>query len=445
MIYLSYDQLSSWPASNIKPQPKPWPGWHPSSIHPTQRGCLCFILVLTIHDLSSVMSVKPQCGNCTQFGIGCDFSPLLPQPLGSTSSGSGPSRRGRPRSDWDSWTHQVQTNAIALSTSSAERSNDVFNIDHLELFHNHMLRTADTMHDGTQTQRGLWSEGFPQLGFQHSCIMALILSLSSYHLVKLNPNNAAGYLALAEKHSTAALGTATVLFSSLCHDNAPAVYVTSILICYVAFAKGPGTGNFLFSSEDGSVPWLHLLRGVRLVVETSGWSSVFSGILAAYVPVPDDSTPGEPPIDPSMMSTGIEDWRSSLNDVADLIAVFTEIRYREAFRDQLKSLTDCFEKTFGKGQHARVDVVGKMDDIFAWTYNLCDTYVEALGQKDPVAMIILGHFCALLSMVERQFWCIQGWPSHTMNDILHKSEKCRKWLSWPLAFLEQQSSYMKSI
>lgn len=303
-----------------------------------------------------------------------------------------------------------------------------------------MTTTANTLHAGDHRERGLWCEGVPRLGFQHPCVLAFLLSLSSYHMARLKPLEARRYLDLAEQHLGTALQTATILLGHINHENSPAAYIISILICFIGFAKGPSPGNLLLISEDQQVPYLNLLRGVRLVISSVGWTSIFSGVLAEYYPKPSVETEMLP-LDPTLLEPGIEDWRASLNDVLDLITVFTEDSIAEAYRHEVRVLMGCCEKTFGKGQNATLGAVGKMEVIMMWIYQVGDVYVEGLTRKDPISMLILGHFCVLLRTVER-YWFTQGWASHIMNEILAISERSRKWLTWPLAYLSGQSALL---
>ena len=304
----------------------------------------------------------------------------------------------------------------------------------LELFHHYMTKTANTLHDGSQS--GLWSESAPRIGFQHNCILKLLLSLSAYHLAKFSPIEKSRYLLKAETHLATALQPATALISRLGGDNSPAAYLTSVLICFVALAKGPNPGNLLLTNVEGHVSWLHLLRGVRSVVEVAGWSAIFSGMLAEYAPVPsgditEDSTP-------TNTAEGVEDWRSSLINISHAITETAEDKLKNAYEHELEVLESCFERTFGKGKDASLDVIGKLEDVICWIYQLRDDYMECLRQRDLIPMVILGHFCVLLRTVEFRHWFIHDWASHIMKEILAISQDSNQWLSWPISYLNLQ-------
>lgn len=373
---------------------------------------------------------KPECGNCVRFGVSCDFSPIPPQSLRDTPQPPKATRKGRPRSDWASWAEQIRLTSAGTSSRCAFSSKGL-NVEDLELFYNYMMNTAGTMGDET----GLWSQGVPRLGFQQPGILSLILALSSYQLARLQPLDSSRFLSLAEQHMTPALQSATGLLQHLSSENSSALYITAVLICFTAFAKGPSPGDLLIVSNDGQVPWLSLIRGVRLVVHTVGWSYIFSGVLAPCFPKPDEGRDKKAPSPSPLPPNEIEDWRSSLDGISDLIEVCSEQQLRQTYRHDLAELKGCCESTFGKGHHAGVNVDGQMQIVFHWIYQLEDSFVAGLTQKDPIALIILGHFCVLLRTLER-YWFLEGWASHIMEEILKSSNASRKWLDWPVRYLK---------
>ena len=299
------------------------------------------------------------------------------------------------------------------------------------MYMNHTARTLG--HDS------LWLEGVPELGFQYPCILSLVLAFSAHHQARRQPADAPRLLPLAERHSNKALQSATQLLQYLDKANSPALYISSVLICFTAFANGPTPGNLLLVAEDGQVPWLSLLGGVRLVINTMGWSSVFSGPLAKHFPGSEESNETakerDSPKAESSEPGNDENWRSSLNEISDLIPVFAEEPFRTAYATELARVTQCYETTFGRGRDAAHDTQGQMQTIMSWIYGVDDTFVEGVKRRDPIPLIILGHFSVLLRTLE-QYWFVEGWGPHLMQEILRISEASGKWLRWPKEFLD---------
>jgi hypothetical protein len=308
-------------------------------------------------------------------------------------------------------------------------------VDDIELFHNYMTNTAATLEDDNR----FWSEGIPRLGFQHPGVLSLVLALSSYHLVKARPSDAPKFFTLAERHMTVALPSATTLVQNLDPENGPALYVTAMLVCFTAFAKGPCPGNMLLVADDGQVPWLSLLRGVRLVITKIGWPCIFSGALAPYFPGKDvgkDAETASP--NPTELPAGeAEDWRISLSKISGLIDRHEEREIREAYTHNFRELQRCYDSTFSPGSHAKSDVEGKMQVIFSWIYQLDDSFVDGLNQKDPIALLMLAHFCVLLQTLNR-YWFLEGWALHILDEILQSSSACWEGSSWPTRYLKER-------
>jgi hypothetical protein len=232
------------------------------------------------------------------------------------------------------------------------------------------------------------------------------------------------------------LKAATELLKKFDPSDSSALYITSVLVCFTALAQGPKPGHLLLVADFGQVPWVALVRGVRLVVSNVGWHSIFSGPLSEYFPSekadePDERrkpTAEDAPID-------AEDWRQSLRKVSDVVDLCSEEETRTRYRKNLEVLTGCYEATFGKACHARSDTKGKMQVVMAWIYQLDEFLIEGLHRREPLALIILGHFCVLLHTLT-EFWFMEGWAQHVLMEILKVSEATRKWLDWPIQFLD---------
>lgn len=376
---------------------------------------------------------RPWCQKCTLFRIPCDYSPadthpslVVPAPEGPASR---PRGRGRPRRDWNAWATQTLI-SDATPSQSPDDNEMQLNVDDLELLRHYRTKAVATL--GTDS---LWSKGVPQLASRYPGILSLILALSAYHMARQTPEDLPRLHHLAEQHMADALPRAKLLLGDIDSTTAaPALYVTSVLICYTVFAQGPRPGNLLMVAEGEHVPWLSLLRGVRLVVLSLGWDHIFSGVLAPYAPKPgvaEDTKCDTPPR--GLRTDGVEDWRSSLAHISELINTCDEDDLRSIYKQTLTVLLSSFEATFGQGYHAW-EAPGTMQSIMSWLYQIRQPFITALAQMSPIALIILGHFCVLLRTLEG-YWFIEGWAVHIMNEILHISKESRESLSWPCQYL----------
>lgn len=90
-------------------------------------------------------------------------------------------------------------------------------------------------------------------------------------------------------HFATALEQTRLELSRLGRDNAHALYVSSMLVCFCTFAKGPGGGDFfMFTArgDDEPATWLKLVRGVRIVIITRPWEAPSCSMRRANSTVP---------------------------------------------------------------------------------------------------------------------------------------------------------------
>ncbi|KAG7146523.1 hypothetical protein HYQ46_004678 [Verticillium longisporum] len=152
------------------------------------------------------------------------------------------------------------TSQTPPSTQPSEFSNSLTNlldVENIELFHSFMVHTAPTLGDSSKFYR----DKAPVLGFRHPCVLNGMLALAALHQVRLQPEDAFRFVALADRHSTTALQQATDLLPFISLENGQALYMVTVMICFTAFARGPSPGNLLVVAENGEVPWVSLISG----------------------------------------------------------------------------------------------------------------------------------------------------------------------------------------
>ncbi|KAI9901034.1 hypothetical protein N3K66_002851 [Trichothecium roseum] len=392
--------------------------------------------------------VRPSCSNCVKFGVPCDFD-TRPRPApskpdhGSSSSSTTitttqPLRRGRPRSNWSAWADQIKRSSAAAQRCSCACPRTHTRVEDMELFHHYLTSTAETLGD-----MHLWSQGAVRLGFQHECVLELMLGMAAYHIASTKEQHGAqAYADTAERLCAAALPKATDLLGKISPDHGPPLYISSVLISFAGFARGPRPGDLLLVADGEQVPWLTLLRGVRVVIETLGWGAIFSGPLEPHFPRPEKdqdasaATTPPSPLPPFSTPAGTEDWRASLSGVSSIVAMIPDAATSEVYHKTIRTLSEAMESTFGAGHHASRQATGAFQVTMGWVYRVADEYVELLRAKEPVALLILAHFCALLRTQE-SCWFVRGWAAHVLREVIESSAECEKWLQWPIRFVLQ--------
>lgn len=300
----------------------------------------------------------------------------------------------------------------------------------MQLFYHYMSVVAvDTGDDH------LWRHQLPRIAFRHHTILHLILAISALHLARTEPNQSAELVHRAESHMNVGLRRATHDISSLDEENCAELYITTILICTYTFAKKPGPRNLLVVAECQESAWWELFRGVRLIIERIGLSTILAR-LASDVGPTDAVLHNNPPSAQRVTEFTIAEplnWEDAFDSLSGLID-HTPADRQAVYQATFNMLKWCFHSTFGTTNHETI-VNPKFQTIMAWLYVLDDEYVNMLKEADPISMILLAHFAILLQTLET-VWFLEGWSSHILQgvrDILEETSQ-QQWLQcleWP--------------
>ncbi|KAM0205521.1 hypothetical protein ACHAPQ_006635 [Fusarium lateritium] len=324
--------------------------------------------------------------------------------------------------------------SVTSDTIQVRQDNPVpcphFDLDELMTFHHYLSITAPTL-----GHSHIWRDGAPQLARTYPGIAHAMISISAYHLIKTNILEAPKHLTLAEKHYAIAARAATVMVTNITIENCQAIYIIASMICFIAFAKGPKPGDLILITNEGSVSWLHLMRGVRTVLEMFGAEVVFTGILDPTTCVPCHAAECQCPINdyqPRERRFEIEhpgwDWRASLSHLQQSLQALPETDLNISYRRHAESITNCFTLFLQKKPPAEENKSEDFIAVMTWVYFVDEAFIEALKTKQKEALIILGFFSVLIKSI-KGYWFLDGWGDHILcelRDIL--GPVYREWL-----------------
>lgn len=69
--------------------------------------------------------------------------------------------------------------------------------------------------------------------------------------------------------------------------------------------------------------------------------------------------------------------------------------------------------------------------VYMWAYPLTKRYHDDLKSYQPVALVLLAHYCVLLKLIDK-FWYVNDMGRQLLGDIeknMHPG--FREWLVWP--------------
>lgn len=293
-----------------------------------------------------------------------------------------------------------------------------FDLNELMAFHHYLSITAPSL-----GHSHVWRDGAPQLARAYPGIAHAMISISAYHLIKTNVLEAPKNLTLAETHYAIAARAATVMVADITIESCQAIYIIATMICFIAFAKGPKPGDLILITNDGSVSWLHLMRGVRTVLRTFGSEVVFTGVLDPTTHVPSHAEKCQCPINdylPRERRFEIEypgwDWRASLSHLQQSLQVLPESDLNVSYRRHVDSITNCFTLFLQRKPPADENKSQDFIATMTWVYFVDEAFIEALKTKHKVALVILGFFGVLIKSI-KGYWFLDGWGNHILCEL----------------------------
>ncbi|ETS81539.1 hypothetical protein PFICI_06541 [Pestalotiopsis fici W106-1] len=318
----------------------------------------------------------------------------------------------------------------------------------LQLLHNYSTSTCYTLSSYVPL-RTMWRISVPQLGFSTSFVMRAILALSALHMAHntRTPSSAERYLSIARCEHDAALRTATELLRNVTAANCAPLFIFSIITFFYTMASPRPAAHMLLLDGSGVPDWLVLLRGLRHISEAAA-DELLAGPFAAAFAF------GRMRLDQcqSLRSTlpPSSAWFSTVASVqlATLrqlvaVAVAESQTLLTLYLDTIDTLEMCFAKaqnrlptmdlrTLDANDSSTTSDAKETTLVLAWPYLASNEYIEMLGQRQGVAMVILAHYCVLLQSLNGCWW-MQGWPSYLIENIWQALDaQHRLWIQWPM-------------
>lgn len=383
---------------------------------------------------------KPACSKCINHSIECDFQ--LAAATSSTSPSSAPSPpvssktrfRFKP-SKYQSakLTSPDETNQISdqqVSTSaepnipvSLPQVRDTISFDDLRLFHHFVTETYRTLADEATDHKRIWQTHVPQWGFSSPSIFHLILAMAALHKSHLHPELRDQYVIQADAHFTFGIRSVSAILSSLDSDNCQLIYMSAVLICFVYFAHGPRSGEYLVFSETGKAEWLVLMRGVRSIL-ISNHDKIFTGVLEIQI---DPAIQGVSPL----LQDELREHQFRIEEVRRFIETQLGEGSCHIYVGALENLKEMFEESY-QMLSAGKDGVVLMACVVGWIYRRPEEFIGLLEGKDPFSLIVLAYWCILLKFMKSS-WLMIGWDRHVIGGIQASLRGgFHRWIEWPV-------------
>ncbi|KAM5482330.1 hypothetical protein McanCB56680_003699 [Microsporum canis] len=298
---------------------------------------------------------------------------------------------------------------------------DTLNLDDLELLHHYTTKTYQTLSNNNEHEN-IWKNVIPAEAIKHPFLMHGLLALAALHIIECSdPDDEEShrkYSALANRHQSLALNAFRPQLDNISSSNCHAVFAFSSLIAALAFAfSKSGRNTQPADPVEQAVQDFYLFRGVDKVLHTQ-WTRIVKGKLGALVRRPADSGAVYP------LSKDVIDHLDYLHGCNGDSAAHIFAEDRAVYNHAIRELRMSFERS-----------PSSWEGVFRWPMVVPETYLGLLHTRKPMALVILAHYCVILSRLDMCWWS-EGWSRHLFEAIyksLHSS--WHRMVEWPMQMI----------
>ncbi|KAH8593125.1 hypothetical protein B0O99DRAFT_628147 [Bisporella sp. PMI_857] len=271
----------------------------------------------------------------------------------------------------------------------------------------------------------------PREGLQHTFLLQQVLAFAGFHLAYVRANRRHFYSLHASQHQGRALsGMRAALTGGVTARNCHALYTSSIFLIICAFATFPNreVHNSAISPLDSLVDIFALTDGISLILKASDQylregpiKGLFAGKtgsvpISAHLQILVDRLLA---LEPRISSQSLD------QDEEDTVII----------KEAAESLVNCLLSVHGNNSLA---ASVELRAAFRWALRLPTRYLDLTRRRNPMAMVVLAHYCVVLHYAESTCWFFEGWARTVVDNIMGylAGSPSREFIQWPLSVME---------
>ncbi|KAH8799052.1 hypothetical protein F5884DRAFT_132114 [Xylogone sp. PMI_703] len=298
------------------------------------------------------------------------------------------------------------------------------------------FQTSTYLHIGhNEVSRQVWRTEVPILAAEYPFLKHGILACSALHLAYLYPSRRKRYQLIAAYHQNIALPEFRVEIATPNSDNCFALMVFSQLLIFHCFSADQQDEDLLLvkgKNDPGLPDWLQVLRG-SCNTFMSVWPHIEGAPLIALMMV--DLVDLEREQSGSNSETIENDER--LHALAELIKPSTGHIAQNVSNHASSPLSLALlalSRAFANAKVAQSrNTYSLWTATYTWPMQVTQEYLDLLKDREPVALILLAHYCILLRPLEKTNWYMSGYSKRLLTRIRNQlDEEWHPWLTLPL-------------
>lgn len=262
----------------------------------------------------------------------------------------------------------------------------------------------------------IWRCCVPEEALSHPFLMHGILALSALHLARTKDDHRGPvYLDTAVSHQTRALAFFRERLSDINESNAKAMFAfASVVVIYALAFPHPPEANDPLACVDDLTQVFVLARGVQQVLRQatssivgSDWETIL--VLGDYNPTPPEDA---------------QAVLDRLHEANNRCSEQDPAHDTENHRHTIEMLADMIA--------ALSSGLITVTIACRWAIKLKPPYVDLIRDHDPLALVIVAHYCAVLHSM-REVWYVGEWSVRVPKAIWQiLDDRWKPLARWPI-------------
>lgn len=290
----------------------------------------------------------------------------------------------------------------------------------LELMHHYTATTYQTLPRAADLQY-IWQTEVPKLALSNLFLLHQILAISAHHQSQLRPDRHGHYTICASLHQNKAVTGLRTALARITEDTCHEIFVASSLLSICAFASFSSYGGVCEQPRvDDLVDVFQLIRGMSRILDSYTYLLHQGNLGQLFF--------REGNNEPSPFLDSVNE-QLQLLDVSILPHAEARSICRQSLVEIVAWIQSVMRSTSAAGLRASLSL----------PICLREEFIELVRQHNPIALIIVAHYCVILHTSGLENWYLRGWGQSVVQDIAQiLGSTWHKSLEWPLMMLENR-------
>lgn len=270
----------------------------------------------------------------------------------------------------------------------------------------------------------------PREALSRPFLLREIMAFSGFHLAYLHPEKRHTYLLLASKNQDLAIrGLRENLSKDLTPQNCHTLYITSIFLILSKFAA--------FTAVEPQHRHHSCLTPIESLLEIF---SMVHGMDSVFRSSENDIRCG--PLeglfrqDSHAQSTRVLSLSARLEELK--LPIESQSEECETMTTLVSVIDSLVAATIRVADHKTSASPAELRAIFLWPMLVPREFMGLAEGGNPIALIILAHYCVFIHWAAEKSWCFERWATALSHAIANQvsGSPWAAWLDWPLNLID---------